>query len=135
MTSIILGIRLNPNEFQRVKIDNVNLEDKVIALKEEAVKYTNKGKDAIELMYCGMILNDESSLSSCSIKPGVMVHVLAKKPTREPFVKHTFSENEMQQLAIAFKAFTLSNGYRTALQVCKIFDSIKTYYDNTYIPL
>lgn len=117
MSSVILGIRVLPNEFQRVKIDNVNLEDKVRFLKDEAVKHANKGKDSIELMYCGVVLNDDASLSSCGIKPGVMVHVLNKKPAQEPVHNRTLSENEIQQLVIAFKAFTLATGYRTALHV------------------
>jgi hypothetical protein len=32
-----------------------------------------------ELVYCGNILDDDSTLKSCGLKPGVMVHVLKKK--------------------------------------------------------
>lgn len=39
--SVILGIRLLPNQFQRIKIDNVDLESKVEVLKDEAAKKTN----------------------------------------------------------------------------------------------
>lgn len=47
MSSIVLGIRSVSNEFQRIKVDNVNFDEKVKLLKEEAVKYTNKGKESI----------------------------------------------------------------------------------------
>jgi hypothetical protein len=32
-----------------------------------------------ELIYCGNILEDDSTLKSCGLKSGVMVHVLKKK--------------------------------------------------------
>lgn len=32
-----------------------------------------------ELVYCGNILDDDSTLKSCGLKSGVMVHVLKKK--------------------------------------------------------
>jgi len=32
-----------------------------------------------ELIYCGNILEDDSTLRSCGLKSGVMVHVLKKK--------------------------------------------------------
>lgn len=32
-----------------------------------------------ELIYCGNILDDDSTLRSCGLKSGVMVHVLKKK--------------------------------------------------------
>lgn len=42
MTShLVLGIRLTPNSFQRVKIDGINLDAKSELLKVEASKTTN----------------------------------------------------------------------------------------------
>lgn len=70
-----------------------------------------------ELLFCGNVLDDESSLSSNGIKPGVMIHVLSKKNTPTPAPSRVFSEAEVQQLIVAFRAFTLSPGYRVGLQV------------------
>lgn len=39
--NIILGVRLRPTQFQRIKLDNVDLESKVVNLKEEAAKKIN----------------------------------------------------------------------------------------------
>jgi hypothetical protein len=39
--SIVLGIRLSPNSFQRVTVGNVSLDSKVEQLKLEASKATN----------------------------------------------------------------------------------------------
>lgn len=47
MSSVVLGIRSLANEFQRIKIDNVNFEEKVKLLKEEALKHTNRSRDSI----------------------------------------------------------------------------------------
>lgn len=38
--SLILGIRIKPNNFQRYTVQNVDLESKVYLLKEEAAKLT-----------------------------------------------------------------------------------------------
>lgn len=70
----------------------------------------------LELIYCGNILDDDATLTSCGIKPGVMIHVLKKKEPETPVPSRTLSEADVQQLVVAFRAFTLSFGYRAALQ-------------------
>lgn len=42
-----LGVRLVANKFERIKVDNINLEDKVEALKDEAAKKMNVQKQSI----------------------------------------------------------------------------------------
>ncbi|GLV31919.1 hypothetical protein CBL_07678 [Carabus blaptoides fortunei] len=115
-TSVTLGVRLNPSKFQRIKIENVNLDSKVDLLKDEAAKKINVQKQTIELIYCGIILDDDATLSACGIKPGVMVHVLRKKEPETPVPVRSMSAADVQQLVVAFRAFTLSFGYRAALQ-------------------
>lgn len=70
----------------------------------------------LELIYCGVILEDESTLASYGVKPGVTIHVLEKKEPAPETSSRTLSEAEIQQLVVAFRAFTLSTGYRAALQ-------------------
>lgn len=116
MANLVLGVRINPNEFQRIKIENVDLEGKVISIKSEAAKKINTENQRLELIYCGTILDDESTLVSYGIKSGVMIHVLSKTED-PPAVPHkVLTKTEIQQLVVAFRAFTLSSGYRTALQ-------------------
>lgn len=62
-------------------------------------------------------MDDDATLSACGIKPGVMVHVLRKKEPETPVPVRSMSEADVQQLVVAFRAFTLSFGYRAALQV------------------
>lgn len=45
-----------------------------------------------------------------------MVHVLTKRGTPNPVPPRNLSEAEIQQLVMAFRAFTLSYGYRATLQ-------------------
>lgn len=46
-TSVTLGVRLIPSKFQRIKIENVNLDSKVDLLKDEAAKKINVQKQTI----------------------------------------------------------------------------------------
>lgn len=55
-------------------------------------------------------------MSSCGVKSGVTVHVLEKKQCQTPVKLRSMTESDVQQLVVAFRAFTLSAGYRTALQ-------------------
>lgn len=70
-----------------------------------------------ELVYCGMILENDCTLTSYGIKPGVTIHVLEKKIESPPVQTPSLSWAEIQQLVTAFRAFMLSPGCRAALQV------------------
>ncbi|KAK5649414.1 hypothetical protein RI129_000443 [Pyrocoelia pectoralis] len=113
--NIVLGVRLQPNQYERIKLDNINLENKVELLKEEAAKTLNVEKQRIELVYCGIILEDSSTLSSYGVKSGVTLHVLEKKvPVNNPKA-NAITETDVQQLVVAFRSFLLCSGYRAAL--------------------
>lgn len=49
MTNIVLGIRLIPNQFQRIKLENIDLQSKVHTLKDEAAKQTKRQKQYLGL--------------------------------------------------------------------------------------
>lgn len=70
-----------------------------------------------ELIYCGVILEDEKSLASYGIKHGVMVHVLKKHPPPERIIPRPVRDGDIHELAHAFRTFMISPIYRTALQV------------------
>jgi len=112
---IVLGIRVSPNSFQRVTVRNVSLESKVEQLKLEASKTVNLSRHFIELVYCGNILEDDSTLKSCGLKSGVMVHVLKKKEKDIPLPARSMTEAEVQELVMAFRTFTRHPSYRSAL--------------------
>ncbi|XP_018566538.1 ubiquitin-like protein 7 [Anoplophora glabripennis] len=112
--SVVLGI-WNSNQFQRIKIENVDLESKVEILKMQAIKLLNNSTN-IELAFCGVILENENTLSSYGVTPGVTIHVLEKPKPKKTQETKKMTEVEVQQLVSAFRTFTLSSGYRTALQ-------------------
>lgn len=47
MSVLTLGVRLIPNQFQRIKLENVDLGSKVESLKDEAAKQINVQKQGI----------------------------------------------------------------------------------------
>lgn len=71
-----------------------------------------------ELIYCGLVLDDDSSLVNCGVKAGTMIHVLEKRKSEVPIRGRMLTEADVQQLVVAFRgAFAMRTGYRTALQV------------------
>lgn len=46
MDALLLGVRLIPNQFKCIKLDNVNLDSKVESFKEEAAKKINAQKES-----------------------------------------------------------------------------------------
>ncbi|KAK9695597.1 Ubiquitin family [Popillia japonica] len=118
MTSphVYLGIRLAQNDYKRIEMENADLDMKVDLFKEEITKRIGVAKHQIELIYCGIILEDDKSLSSCGVKHGVTLHVLKKTIPREPIPPRPVTEADIQELVLAFRAFMISPIYRTALQ-------------------
>ncbi|KAJ8956982.1 hypothetical protein NQ318_012146 [Aromia moschata] len=112
--SVVLGI-WNSNQFQRVKVENIDLEAKVEALKSQAIRLLNSSSN-IDLAFCGIILEDNNTLASYGVTSGVTINVLEKPKSKKVSTEKKMTEVEVQQLVSAFRAFTLSSGYRTALQ-------------------
>ncbi|CAH1373764.1 unnamed protein product [Tenebrio molitor] len=113
--SVVLGI-WDSFQYESYKVENVDLDSKVETLKNEAVKKLNTPRVAIDLVYCGLVLEDDHSLSSYGVKSGVTIHVVKKNLPQNAPRGRALSETEVQQLVVAFRAFTLSSGYRAALQ-------------------
>ncbi|XP_054287063.1 ubiquitin-like protein 7 [Macrosteles quadrilineatus] len=116
MANVVLGIRLSLFDFQRVKVDEVDLQTKVEKFKIDVSEKANLPKESLELVYCGNILDDDSTLHACGIKSGVMIHVLKKKAKELPKPTQTMSEVDIQNLVMAFRALTMNPSYRSSLQ-------------------
>ncbi|XP_063223401.1 ubiquitin-like protein 7 [Bacillus rossius redtenbacheri] len=113
--SLVLGVRLSLNSFQRVKIDGINFDSKVDHLRAEVSKQTSVPKQLLVLIYCGNVLNDGVTLRSCGLKPGVMVHVLKSKETMV-HGRPSPTEGDIQELVTAFRSFARNHSLRSALQ-------------------
>lgn len=62
-----------------------------------------------------MILEDNQTLASYGLESGSTIYVVKKNTRSDPPRSRSLSESEVQQLVVAFRAFTLSAGYRGAL--------------------
>nr|BAN20903.1 unkown protein [Riptortus pedestris] len=116
MSTLVLAIRYPPNDFTRLQLDQVNFDSKVDNFKCDVSTKTNIPKESMELVYCGNILDDELTLSSYGLKPGVMLHVLKKKAKDVPIRSQPMSEQDIKALVIAFKTLTLNPSHRNSLQ-------------------
>ncbi|KAG7208570.1 hypothetical protein KM043_014783 [Ampulex compressa] len=114
-SELVLGIRLNPQTLTTIKLNDVNFKTKVEKLRCETAERANLSKDSFELVYCGCILEDDSSLESYGLKNGAMVHVLKKKIPEIPVPFKHISEDSILQLASAFKSFNENPAFRSAL--------------------
>ncbi|XP_073979135.1 ubiquitin-like protein 7 isoform X2 [Rhodnius prolixus] len=116
MSNLLLGVRTSLYDFKKIKLENVDFDSKVENFKCEVSRKANIPKDSLELVYCGNILSDDSTLRGSGIKPGVMVHVLKKKTKELPHPTVPMSEADIQALVVAFRTLTLTPSYRTSLQ-------------------
>lgn len=133
-SSVMLGL-WNADQIRRIKIDNVDFESKVEVFKNQAVKALNSSIPNIgkyfeytlwqynffiflaELSFCGVILENENTLSSYGVVPGVTIHIMQKSAP-----KYHKSEKKMTESEIvnSFRTITLFNEYRSILQVSQI---------------
>lgn len=114
MANIILGIWYTPNSPQRIKINNVDLENKVQVFKNQAINAWNNAPNNLELSYCGLILEDENTLSSYGITDGVTIHALEKPTVKPSITVHT--KMVPKDLINAFSTLVIFPNYRLALQ-------------------
>lgn len=130
---ILLGL-WNADQIQKIKIDNVDLESKVEVFKNQALKVINGSPPnigkyfdshsliayiiffviALELSFCGVILENENTLSSYGVVPGVTIHVVEKRSSKYQKSEKKITESEIVN---SFRTITLFNEYRSILQV------------------
>lgn len=124
MANIIIGVRFCTNKLQRIKFDNVELDGKAGGLKEKTSQQIGTPMDQIDLMYAGMILEDDQPLKSYGITPGVMVHVLKKRIKNQAPTK-TYTEAEIMELAASIRT-TIKKGFGFFLSKLTNADEIRT---------
>ncbi|KAK9298692.1 hypothetical protein QLX08_008059 [Tetragonisca angustula] len=114
-SELILGVRLDPQTFSTIKLNDINFKTKVEELKYETAGRVNLSKDLFELIYCGCVLEDDMTLESYGLKNGSMIHVLRKREPELPSFPKYISEDAILQLVSAFKSFKENPGLRSAL--------------------
>ncbi|XP_072385292.1 ubiquitin-like protein 7 [Diabrotica undecimpunctata] len=113
MATINLGMWNSSNGHQRIKIINVDIENKVHIFKTQALKEVKDASKTLEFSYCGLILEDENILSSYGIADGVTIHVFEKSSGVPPVVNNKMTSNE---LISSFRSLVMFSNYRLALQ-------------------
>ncbi|BES88267.1 Ubiquitin-like 7 (Bone marrow stromal cell-derived) [Nesidiocoris tenuis] len=116
MSSLLLGVRMTSFDFQRIKMENVNFDSRIKEFKNEVSQKANIARESLELVYCGNILDDESTLRSSGIKAGVMIHVLKKKEKVPSLPATQMSEADILSLVRAFRTLTFNPSYKSSLQ-------------------
>ncbi|EEB13508.1 conserved hypothetical protein [Pediculus humanus corporis] len=112
--SLYFGVRLNPMTFERILLHSINSCCKVEDLKYLASNKTNIPLENLELIYRGIILENNSTIESYGIQSGVTLHVLKKKEKAKP--GSLVNEADVLYLVSAFKSATKNPNYRGALQ-------------------
>ncbi|KAF7991734.1 hypothetical protein HCN44_010535 [Aphidius gifuensis] len=110
-----IGVYVDPESSSRIKLNCVNLNTKVDTMKVMISDKANLQKDLIDLVYCGCILEDDSTLESYGLKNGSIVHVLKKKIEKPKTQSTPVPEATILQLAATFKSFSNNASLRSAL--------------------
>ncbi|KAL0270686.1 UNVERIFIED_CONTAM: hypothetical protein PYX00_008009 [Menopon gallinae] len=110
------GVRVNPSSFERIPPTLFNGSDKVEQVKNLVSQKTNVPTDLLELVYCGNVLENGSTLDTCGVHSGVTIHVLRKKEKEISRISTPICEADILHLVSAFKNATKNPNYRSALQ-------------------
>ncbi|KAL7302114.1 hypothetical protein TKK_0005341 [Trichogramma kaykai] len=81
MANLLLGVRLDlSDKLTLLTLSDVDLGEKVEKLREATAMRAAVAKDSFDLIYCGSLLKNDSTLQSYGLKHGSMIHVMAKRP-------------------------------------------------------
>ncbi|KAK6631394.1 hypothetical protein RUM44_005921 [Polyplax serrata] len=114
--TVYIGVRLNPNSFERIPLHSLDSNCKVEKLRHLASLKTNIPSDSLELIYRGNVLENCMTIDSCGIHSGVTIHVLRKKEKEPSRMVNPINEADILYLVSAFKNATKTPNYRNALQ-------------------
>lgn len=111
MPFVYLGVHLPFKSYQKIKVDNFDLENKTGQLREEANKAISDfdGGD-FDLIYCGDLLQDEDVLKDKGVKSGSMIHLIQRK-SESPISQeiHSFTEADVQETLGLWRTVDSSN--------------------------
>lgn len=110
----------------RIRIEGTNLESKVSDFRERISSVLEKQDtpDKFNLVYCGRLLKDDSTLEASGVKPGSTIHILKAKDAEEEPKLDPMDETDIRQLMTALHAALLNPSHRQAVH--KILTSAET---------
>ncbi|VEN35505.1 unnamed protein product [Callosobruchus maculatus] len=130
--SIIMTVSLNlgiwdPKEIKQIKIDDIDLDTKVVDFKTKAQNLINKDISTLDLVYCGQKLQNNKSLSSYGVKPDATIHIFQKIKEKDPVT----DKKSDPGFVTSFRTLTLLAGYRNALQRFSRKDTLDKLIEST----
>ncbi|PIK57123.1 putative ubiquitin-like protein 7 isoform X1 [Apostichopus japonicus] len=113
----------------RIRIEGTNLGSKISDFRQRVhsvLTQTEKQDvpDKFNLVYCGKLLKDESTLEESGVKPGSTIHILKLKLAEEEPKLDPMDETDIRQLMTALHAALLNPSHRQAVH--KILTSAET---------
>nr|CAH7724760.1 unnamed protein product [Callosobruchus chinensis] len=124
--SLNLGI-WDPKEIKQIKINDIDLDSKVVDFKTKTQNLINKDFSTLELVYCGQKLQNNKSLSSYGVKPGATIHIFQKVKEKDP----VSDKKSDPGFVTSFRTLTLLAGYRNALQRFSRRDTLEKLIQST----
>jgi len=110
-STLMLRVCVETNQ-QHLKLEDIDLDSNVNKLKEKTSNAIQKDGKEFDLIYAGVILDSDATVSSYGIKNGFTIYVLPKPKSDESEFSPMPSDTVLATLAKGFKSF----GYRLALQ-------------------
>lgn len=109
MDHIYLGVNFPaPRNYERIRIDNVNLKENVSVLIEKFREITNHKEEDVSFVYCGNVLEDNEPINRF-LRNGSTVHVLRKIVEDEPKEYKKITELDVSRLCSLYRSLNSGN--------------------------
>lgn len=115
MASVLICNRLQKGKAEKVKVDDILLTDEVSKFRSKVAEVLGVSGADFLLIYCGWPMEDDHSLDSYGVKPGVTVQVFAK-PKSDEEIASKLDPSEVQQVVTAMQAAMLNAGFRNTVE-------------------
>ncbi|XP_066152147.1 ubiquitin-like protein 7 [Euwallacea fornicatus] len=115
--SIFLGI-WSEEKLSRVRVDDLDFDAKVEALMPYVtMELGADASNAVELTFCGHLLQASKPLTSYGVTSGVTIHVTESVVQRQPSKPELpkITESTIQEFVSNYRSFKLSPSFRTTL--------------------
>ncbi|XP_019529942.3 ubiquitin-like protein 7 [Aedes albopictus] len=111
MPFVYLGVYLPFRSYQKIKVDNFDLDSKTGQLREQASKaISDFSSDDFDLIYCGDLLHDDDVLKDKGVENGSMIHLIQRKSESPvPQEVHSFTEADVQETLGLWRTVDSSN--------------------------
>lgn len=109
MDHIYLGVNFPaPKNYERIRVENVNLKENVSVLIEKFRELTGHKEDDVSFVYCGNVLEDNEPINRF-LRSGSTVHVLRKFVEEEPKEYKKITELDVSRLCSLYRSLNSGN--------------------------